>query len=491
MTRIQRLPENLINQIAAGEVVERPASVVKELVENSLDAGATRLDILLKDGGISEIQIIDNGSGMPPEDLTLSVERHATSKLRTESDLEAIATFGFRGEALASIASVSEIEVKSRLPSASQGYRVQIHFGISQGEVEPVGAPVGTSITVRNLFERVPARQKFLRSLATEFSHCSRIVKELALGSPGVSFFLQHQGKRVSQFVSPTREGRVRECLKPNWEPFPIGAEADGLKLDAYLSPPHLSQEKGELYLYINKRPVRNRGLFSAFRHGFSSALGPSHEPSGVVYLEIRLDWVDVNVHPQKWEVRCLGQEKIFGWLQATVRKALSQVPAPQLVAQPSPPSASPVTHRDREPHYFTLPPTTRLLRYLGKLQSSHLVCEDARGVLLVDPRALSEHIHLEQLKRLGSIPVRSLSLPASFPWKRTHSPSWRKNGNELREAGFEMEYFGDGDVAVKSCPASIPDPNLEAAFREILQESESSRDRLLELISAPLVAIL
>jgi DNA mismatch repair protein MutL len=460
LSRIAKIPDLLINQIAAGEVVERPASALKELLENSIDAHSRRIEVWLKDGGMSELTVVDDGAGIHPEDLTLCLERHATSKIRESAELESIATYGFRGEALASIASVAEVELKSRPRGFEKGVALSVHYGVAQSEPRPVGSPPGTSITVKGLFHRLPARQKFLRSASTEFSHCARIVKELAVGNPQVAFSLHHQGRLISKYTAPLRKERIFEAFEWDWVPLHIEEEAPGLALDAYLTPGDKTQNRGECLLFVNQRPVKNRGLLSAVRQAYLSTLGPHHEPSGVIYLDIRKDWVDVNVHPQKTEVRCLKQETLYGWIVSAIRKAIAQQPTARPISSFVTPSgiatdsasrlpdmapvlATPQQER-REPSAFTqttvqapafsptpsprptqssffssevsLPEASRVAtplstyqpgpstarplgwKYLGQSKAAYLICEDASGLLVVDQHALHEKLRFEEL---------------------------------------------------------------------------------------------
>ncbi len=529
LSRIHRIPDILVNQIAAGEVVERPASALKELVENSLDAGCRRIEVLLNEGGMAELTVIDDGSGIHPDDLALCLERHATSKIRASDDLESIATYGFRGEALASIASVAEVELKSRTAGASSALFLAMHYGESQGEPRPVGAPQGTSITVRNLFARLPARQKFMRSASTEFSHCARVVKELAVGNPQVSFALHHQGRRVNAYVAPTREGRIQEAFSWTWKPLRVEEYADGLSIDAFLTPGDRTSDRGELLLYINQRPVRNRGLLQAVRQAYSSTLGPHHEPSGVVYLDIRKDWVDVNVHPQKTEVRCLRQENLYSWLLAAIRKAISTQPSirslhvPAVSSAPLPPMAplesyqpptayvrpvqialddtSETLFADRvaEPSaaYEAAAPVTpppRQWRYLGQAKAAYLICEDAQGVLLVDQHALHEKFRFEELRRkvetegLGS---QRLLLPRILRLPSDLAPLMEECHAELARFGFEIEGFGDGDWAIKALPELVSETEAEAIVLETLREIRKAEQSAAEVTSRALTPVL
>jgi DNA mismatch repair protein MutL len=530
LSRIHRIPDILVNQIAAGEVVERPASALKELIENSLDAGCRRIEVLLNEGGMAELTVIDDGSGIHPDDLALCLERHATSKIRASDDLESISTYGFRGEALASIASVAEVELKSRTAGASSALCLAMHYGEIQGDPRPVAAPQGTAITVRNLFARLPARQKFLRSASTEFSHCARVVKELAVGNPQVSFALHHQGRRVNAYIAPTREGRIQEAFSWSWKPLRVEEQADGLSIDAFLTPGDRTSDRGELLLYINQRPVRNRGLLQAVRQAYSSTLGPHHEPSGVVYLDIRKDWVDVNVHPQKTEVRCLRQENLYSWLLSAIRKAIALQPSIRSLQVPTasatPPSAAlPVQPYRPEPTPFVRPvqialddtsetlfadrvaePTSdyqvpaaqpspvRQWRYLGQAKAAYLICEDSQGVLLVDQHALHEKFRFEELRRkvetegLGS---QRLLLPRILRLPSDLAPLLEESHAELSRYGFEIEPFGDGDWAIKALPELVSETEAEAIVLETLREIRKAQQSAAEVTSRALTPVL
>lgn len=484
---ISRLPELLINQIAAGEVIERPSNVIKELVENSLDAGATRIDVHLKEGGIDELVVLDNGHGIDLADLPLAVERHATSKIQRVEDLEAISTFGFRGEALSSIASVSHLEIVSRTQSCPSGYQIVLDYGKALEDPKVVSSPVGTQVKVSQIFARTPARLKFLRSVQTELSHCNRMMREIALGNPEVKFFLQHNDRILGSWLSPSRKERFKECLKTQWEPWEIKEEREDMVFEAYLSPPQHAQSRSELYLFINGRPVRNRGFLSAIRNGFLEGAGPGLEPIGACYLDIRKDWVDVNVHPQKWEVRCLQQEAIYQWLLLNVRKRFVR-PASSF---PLPVSASQASQTSRpfapKPQHFTLPepkfvaPPARVIpekrteplpfKYIG-CTDTWVLAQDSQSLLIGDLALLEEH----SLARLllqdwtkGIWPSESLAIPKICRLDPVKTQVAQEQGGFLKKWGFETEFYGDGDFAVLSCPTFINESSLESVFLSLV----------------------
>ncbi len=505
IARIARLPSDLIDQIAAGEVVERPSSLIKELVENSLDAGATRIEVHLVEGGLKEITVIDNGCGILEADLNLAVERHTTSKLHSLQDLEAIATFGFRGEALSSISAVSDFSIRSRPLASKRGMLLQIPFGEKQ-ELKPIGCPPGTQISVKELFAKIPARFKFLRSHATELSHCAKNFKELAMGSPGVSFFFHHNGRLLAKYTATSRLARLHETLKPSWEPLHLQDAVDDMRFEALLSPLDFSQERGEITLFVNQRPVKNRLLLSSIRNSFLEVAGPHHEPSGVFYLDIRGDWVDVNVHPQKLEVRFFKQERIYGWLLASLRKQLSnsKLLAPNSLAPNSPAPAkfgsnsefyksqSPLpsqtnflhsealrseTIRTELPSMEARPKaspalTTLPFRFYGIVQSQYFLLENSAGIFILNARAFEEKIIFAQLEKKMSqqgISTRSLSVPQILTLPHPLFETAKRLQGTLIRLGFEFEFFGDKDIALKAIPHKLSETALELSFIQLL----------------------
>ncbi len=509
--------------------MERPASALKEILENSLDAGCRKIEVLLRDGGMSEITVIDDGRGIHPEDLALCLERHATSKIHRSEDLEAISTYGFRGEALASISSVAQVEIKSRPAGADHAMAMTLSFGEVTQPPRPVGAPQGTSLTVRDLFAQIPARKKFLRSPNTEFSHCARIVKELAVGNPHVHFSLHHNGRQVCAYAAPTRASRIQEAFHWDWHPLHVDQQTDGLALEAFLTPGDHTQDRGEILLYINQRAVRNRGLLSAVRQAYLSTLGPHHEPSGVVYLDIQKDWVDVNVHPQKTEVRCLRQESLYSWILATLRKAISCQPSVRpistlpLVQSPTPasvpfvpqnaftppPRPASFVQTDLEnltkeseiapsdpPRIPTAPPV-RKWRYLGQAKAAYLICEDAQGILLVDQHALHEKHRFEELMRkleTEGLKSQRLLLPRILRLPSELTPILEENLDSLARLGFEIESFGDGDWALKAIPELLSEAQCETVVLETLHEirkSEQSAGEVAARAVRPVLATL
>src|SRR5580698_6171733 len=326
MGRIQTLPTDLANQIAAGEVVERPASVVKELVENALDAGATRIKVELERGGATLIRVTDDGAGMDEDDALLALQRHATSKIRHKDDLFALTTFGFRGEALPSIASVSKLRLSTRARGAREGVEVLLEGG-GTARPRPTGAAEGTSVEVRDLFFNVPARRKFLKSTGTEAAHVSEALLLAALARPDVSFFLVRDGRTAREWLrAATRRERAAQAFDASERLEACAGGAGPMQLEAHLAPPERARAGAAgLHLLVNGRAVRDRALARAVAQAYGSVLEPGRYPVGVVYVDLPAAEVDVNVHPQKAEVRFADARACFDAVTRELHAALAR----------------------------------------------------------------------------------------------------------------------------------------------------------------------
>ena len=341
LRRIQLLSPRLANQIAAGEVVERPASVIKELLENSLDAGARRVDVEIEQGGIKLLRVRDDGGGIPADDLPLALARHATSKIRELEDLEAVCSLGFRGEALASISSVARLTMTSRTADAEQAWQVETEGRDMEARVQPAAHPVGTSVEVRDLFFNTPARRKFLRAEKTEFDHLQEVIKRLALARFDVAFHLRHNGKTVfALHEAPdaiSRARRVASVCGPAFleQALPIEVERSGLRLWGWVGLPTFSRSQADLqYFYVNGRMVRDKLVAHAVRQAYRDVLFNGRHPTFVLFLEIDPGVVDVNVHPTKHEVRFRDSRMVHDFLYGTLHRALGEVrPEDQLAA--------------------------------------------------------------------------------------------------------------------------------------------------------------
>ncbi len=412
MGSIRRLPGDLANQIAAGEVVERPASVVKELVENALDAGATRVKVELEQGGVTLVRVSDDGGGMDAEDAALALERHATSKIADKDDLFRLRTFGFRGEALPSIASVAKLRLLTRVRGAAEGTEVVVEGG-EPPRVRPAGAPEGTTVEVRDLFFNVPARRKFLKSIGTEAAHVSEAMLLASLSRPDVSFFLVRDGRAVREWLrAPSRAERVAQAI--DGEPLRAClGERGPLRLEAYLAPPERARAGTVgLHLLVNGRPVRDRALSRAVAQAYGSVLEPGRYPVGVVYLEVPRDQVDVNVHPQKAEVRFTDGRALFDAVSRELHASLAT--AFNLPAFGS--AAARMWSTPRPAPVSAGAPTTRYVPG-GVAEPAPDPWDLAPGDTGAQSAAISERATLESLPDpISSAPPSSLAQPDSAP---------------------------------------------------------------------------
>ncbi|MGA4476516.1 DNA mismatch repair endonuclease MutL [Ectopseudomonas chengduensis] len=343
MSRIHLLSPRLANQIAAGEVVERPASVAKELLENSLDSGARRIDVDVEQGGVKLLKVRDDGGGIAPDDLPLALARHATSKIRELEDLEAVLSMGFRGEALASISSVSRLTLTSRTADADQAWQVETEGRDMEPRVQPAAHPVGTSVEVRDLFFNTPARRKFLRAEKTEFDHLQEVIKRLALARFDVAFHLRHNGKTMFALHEAgdeiSRARRVASVCGPAFleQALPIEIERGGLRLWGWVGLPTFSRSQADLqYFYVNGRMVRDKLVAHAVRQAYRDVLFNGRHPTFVLFLEIDPSTVDVNVHPTKHEVRFRDSRMVHDFLYGTLHRALADVRPEDQVAAPA-----------------------------------------------------------------------------------------------------------------------------------------------------------
>ena len=512
MGRIHRLSSELINQIAAGEVVERPASVVKELAENAIDAGATTVRVLLSEGGLAAIAVIDDGSGMSREDACLSLERHATSKLIDSEGLFHILTKGFRGEALPSIASVSRFTMLTSEPDAKLATRISIEGG-SAPIIEESAAPGGTRIDVIDLFFNVPARRKFLKRESTELTHCEEAVTRLALAHPEVGFFLEHGGRLLIASPATPRRPRERIAALMGTEVEPHLLEIDerrlGVHVHGFIASPEftLNTARG-LYTFVNKRYVRDRGVNSAVQRAFQDSLPPGRQPVCAIFIDVEPASVDVNVHPQKLEVRFSDPRSIQEALSAAVTRALKAAPWRQGPSQPvsddlnahyaqavdrflaravegqaidlqAPSTRSVMDEPGRDPFGTSRPGLNQAppkgyftaLRFLGELGKRYWVFEGPGGSLVVlDPRAVRERVALEALRsrfRAGTLGTASATL-FSTTVSSAQAPSILAARERLSTYGVEVEDFGGETLAVKRVPPEL-EPTVIADWLPVL----------------------
>lgn len=495
---IRVLSPDVARRIAAGEVVERPASVVKELVENSLDAGATRVAVELAEGGVRLLRVTDNGQGIAAEELEMAFQRHATSKL-LEDDLAAITTLGFRGEALPSIAAVSEVEAVSRTLEAVAATMVRLEAGESV-ETGPAGAPAGTSITVRNLFRRQPARLKFLRSASAESGQIATVVSHYALAYPEVAFTLTVDGRET---IATTGSGSRREALSGVYGSgtaaamIEVADESEDHRLDALIGVPGLSRaSRNYITIFINRRWVRSRSLTFAVEEAYRGLLQTGRFPIAVIDLRLPVAEVDVNVHPAKAEVRLRDERRVFGLVQRPIRAALAGMAAPEYGAAPAWPRAAqapgagagldfspqanpPAGASLIAPRQEPLPARIPVLRPLGQAGTTYVIAEGPAGLYLIDQHAAHERVLFERIRasRLeATTPAQGLLAPASLELTPQQEALVASLAGPMRELGFEIEAFGpagrgrgSAGYVLRSVPAVSRSEDPGRAFAELL----------------------
>jgi len=537
---IRRLPEHLINRIAAGEVVERPASALKELTENAIDAGATRIAIRLAAGGTELVEVVDDGCGMSPPEMALALERHATSKLPDDA-IDQVTTLGFRGEALPSIASVARLSVESRVRGAEGWSRV-----VDNGMVEregPAALPPGTRVRVEQLFERVPARRKFLRSARSEYAACLDVVKRLAMARPDIAFSVEHDGRRVLQVQGgETRPERVAaltdRALFDN--SVAIDFEREGLVLGGVAGLPTFNRGVADhQYLFVNGRPVKDRLLAGAVRGAYAEMLARDRHPVVALFLEVPVDAVDVNVHPAKTEVRFRDPALARGMIVSGLRRALDEAghrsvqrPAagalgmwqpgdlssrhpgesrdPELVGT-SPETLDPGFRRDdgygawqggasvheRRPTFFTPPPQARAepateavpstLQHplgvaRGQVAKTYIVAEAEDGLIIVDQHAAHERLVLERMRRAmqgGGVASQALLLPEVIELDEPACDRLESRAPELAQFGLELERFGPRAMLVRATPAALGAGDVHGLVTDLADELASFDEAL------------
>ena len=529
MARITVLPPTVAAKIAAGEVITRPASVVKELVENALDAGARTIQVEVVDGGCRCLRVTDDGSGMWPEEAPLAFQRHATSKLRQDDDLLRLTTMGFRGEALPSIAAVAAVELCTRSPDRDLGCRLRVEGGVIQEQV-PWAGPVGTQVTVRELFYNTPARRKFLRSQAAEQAQILELLRHLALGYPEIHFVVQAQGKTLLQVPS---HGEVRErvaaILGLEWAEtlLPLAWSGPGLRLQGLVSPPdqHLASPRCQ-FLLVNRRLVSDRLLAGAVRQAYQGLLPKGRHP--VVLLEVGIDpdQVDVNVHPAKAEIRFKDSGQVYGAVLTAFREALAptqqpgrqefagtwtaaplprvaetrpqalfpELPPLPVAAIPAtaaaplpPPVAAPVEAAPAAWRFADLP-------ILGQLQDTYILAQAPDGLLIVDQHAAHERVLYEQLANgpEQSPPRQALLFPCTMELAPATAAWVEANLATLEEVGLELEPFGGATFLIRAVPACLAHqdaatvvPGLIAELAPLPPAGEAEARRRLHLTLA------
>ena len=496
MGRIRLMPDALANQIAAGEVVERPASVVKELVENSLDAGSRSIAIAIEGSGKDRIRVADDGIGMSAEDARLALSRHATSKLFDASDLSNISSLGFRGEALPSIASVSRFTLRTREHEADAGHEVAIEGGQLVREA-PVGVPPGTIVEVERLFFNIPARRKFLRADVTEASHIAASVASLAAAYPDVGFQLEHGKRSVLEAPSVgTRRERLYQ-LEKSWVESAVVLEEEigGLSIEAWLAPPPEARgAASRLHLFVNGRPVKDRILHHAVMEAYRQVSSRSGTPLVYLFLELAPDKVDVNVHPAKAEVRFIDQQFVHKAAFSAIRNALQgQRLTPEVLLvreayepkaeEPSMPGSTDGAALAEALFSSPAPeatPTFSELAFeppmpLGQLRASYIIAADGDSVWLIDQHAAHERILYEDLVERGVSQMGQQLLLTPIPLELTapERVTLEEELSDLASFGYDIEPFGQGDFLLRAVPASLSGFDPIRLVRSALSERE------------------
>jgi DNA mismatch repair protein MutL len=527
MARIQSLDARLANQIAAGEVVERPASVIKELLENALDAGSTRIDIDVEGGGIKSIRLRDNGEGVEKEDLPLALARHATSKIHDLEDLEAVATLGFRGEALASIASVSRLVLTSSANNEGVGHAVRSEGRDMASVVEPAAHAQGTTVEVRDLFFNTPARRKFLKSEQTEFSHLEETVKRLALAHPNVAFTLSHNGRQIHNLRPAVEEMEWRRRLASLCgnafmeQATPIEMDTNGMRLRGWLGLPTFSRAQADLqYFYVNGRMVRDRVVTHAVRQAYADVLFHGRHPAYVLFFEVDPAAVDVNVHPTKHEVRFREQRQVHDFLYRSLYRVIADLrPKDQVPVESASVLPSPVAESRQEtlglsaptnPPYSFSPNTAlperrasfdfqqpaintptisnfspeivaeKLQEFpplgfaVAQLHGIYILAQNAEGLIIVDMHAAHERITYEKLKvgfNTGALVSQPLLVPLSLAVSTREADLAENEADFFEKLGFVLERMGPETLLLRTVPVVLGQARAESLVRDVLAD--------------------
>lgn len=503
--RIKKLPEDLISKIAAGEVIERPASVVKELVENAIDAGARNIRIEVGEGGRQFIRIIDDGCGMNSEELLLALERHATSKIQNYQDLFNIQTLGFRGEALPSVAAVSWMSIETN-DGSNEGIRIQIEGGKTKHQ-GAFARDRGTTVEVRNLFFNTPARLKFLKGRETEFSHIANWLEAVALSSPEIGFILTHHlatGQVREEIRTPPRKNlreRIRDLLGPEIEASlrPISCSGRAMELTGFVSDHNVTSALAKsLFFFVNNRFVRDRTLQHAVMSGYENLMMKHRYPWVFLYLSVKPDVVDVNVHPTKSEVRFAQGSLVHDLVREGVRRVLRG----DKITEPAR-GASPISCETRPTPSIDFPlvqgfpaenhsvqrwvsdkfseisetPLAGSYKIIGQVHATYLLCETPDKLILIDQHAAHERIGFEKLKKefeAGEVSKQILLLPETFELKPSDAEILRLYLDELKRFGLEVDSFGPNSFALRAIPTLLMGEDSVTLIQDLIEELKS-----------------
>ena len=515
---IRQLPDLLISQIAAGEVVERPASVLKEVMENSLDAGATRIDVQLEEGGVRLLRITDDGCGIPRDELPLALARHATSKIATLDDLEAVASYGFRGEALASIRSVARLSLTSRTSDAPHAWRIEGNLDIA-----PAAGTQGTVVEVADLYFNTPARRKFLKTEATEYGHCVDVFQRMALARPDVAFSLSHNGSVKQRLAAASAGQRLKDVLGAEFAGHTRAVErqAGVLRLSGLAALPAYSRaDRNAQYFYVNGRFVRDKVLMHAAREAYADILHGSRHPAYVLFLELDPQQVDVNVHPAKTEVRFRDSRGIHQFVFHVMQQALAAPIADGAVEGTSVPAGAatmtPQTYMSLLPRQASLSvdePASRAyldfarsaiavpapfsdaahsaassppLGYaIAQLHGVYVLAQNEAGLVLVDMHAAHERILYERLKNMldaGPPASQPLLIPALIHASEGEIACATEQSDTFAQLGFEVAAAGPQELVVRAVPTLLARGDIAALIRALLSDlREQPASRIVE----------
>lgn len=526
MPTIARLPDLLISQIAAGEVVERPASVLKELLENSLDAGSTAIQVHLEEGGVKLIRITDDGCGIARDELALALTRHATSKIASLDDLERVASFGFRGEALASVAAVARLAITSRERGAAHAWKLR---GENGAEPEPAALMAGTVVEMRDLYYNTPARRKFLKSESTEFAHCADAVRRLALTRPDVAISLTHNGRSLFQLAPADHARRIAEVVGDDFVAAArtVDAAAGPISLHGLaIDPTRASEAKDGQNVFVNGRFVRDKIIGHALREAYRDVLHGARQPAVCLFLEIDPGLVDVNVHPAKTEVRFRDSRAVHQFVYHAIQRTLAtpiQAPAPEKmpdltvdrqiapISSPPPPPPAAFSAAPRQASLGVEEPAVASylafaqaaqrpaagagstaeapqfrpeiavdrdgppLGYaLAQLHGIYILAQNARGLIVVDMHAAHERILYEKLKNAfdsRQVATQNLLIPAVFSADPLDVAAVEEHAEALAELGFRIAPLGPGQLGVRAVPALLQSGDPVALARSLLAD--------------------
>lgn len=522
---IQLLPESIANQIAAGEVIQRPSSVVKELLENSVDAGSTFIQLVIKDAGKTLIQVIDNGSGMSETDARMSLERHATSKITKAEDLFAIKTMGFRGEAMASIASIAQMQIITKTADRDTATLIEVAASKIKKQ-EYCQAPNGTSISVKNLFYNIPARRKFLKSDSVELKHIIEEFKRVSLANPTIKFSLKHNSNEVYHLQDQNLRKRIVNIFgkKYNEDLVPIDTETDVINISGYIGKPSSAKKvKGDQYLFVNNRYIRSPYLNHAIKLAFSSLINKEHTPFFVLYLEIDPSKIDINVHPTKTEIKFDEERLIYQYLKVSVQHGLGKYNVTPsidfeaentLIGQRSPATMIPTQYAPSKPSKAEKDAWSSLYQDIGQenhhpenvvriqsealesslyndteqqvekrayqLHNTYVINQIKSGYLVIHQQHAHERILYEKLLKIMDNKekvTQQLLFPITLDLKPEEVVLVEKLLPSIHQLGFNIEHFGDQSFIIHGVPALIQQENAHALIIELIRQASDDFD--------------